>query len=164
MRLVRIIRDLLLIMATISSLAFAAFVIVNQSSFLTVTTRSMEPKIKAGDMVVTKRVLSTDLKRGDVVVLPLPEEKTLLYTHRIFEVSKNSGEIIVKTKGDANPQPDSWSMRIISKKVPKEIAVLPTSKIFTGPLNRRWIARLLISLGLTLAFIGLFRSLKMVKK
>lgn len=152
--------DLFLALVALLCIAAAIFSLSNKVSFLTVTTRSMEPAIRAGDIVVTKAIARDIVQKSDVVVLPLPQNPEIFYTHRVIKVTKADNQIVVNTKGDANPIPDAWSLQITSSTIPKEIAVLPTSWIFTGPISRSVIVNLLLISGLMLAFIGVIGLVK----
>ena len=160
MKTLRIARDLLLVLVAIVSILGATFAVHNQTSFLTVTSRSMEPGIKAGDTLITKKIKNSEIEKGEVAVLPVPNAPTLLYAHRVVDIKKSANSVVVRTKGDANPIADAWSLEIVSPKVPVQIAVLPTSSIFSGPLSRSTILYLLLVSSLVLAFIGIFRLLK----
>ncbi|NCZ73800.1 MAG: signal peptidase I, partial [Actinobacteria bacterium] len=96
-------------------LVAAIFSVSQKVSLMTVTSRSMEPTLKAGDTVITKKVDVSTVNQGDIIVLPVPLNPTLRYVHRVFEFSKESDEFLIKTKGDANPEPDEWTMEITSK-------------------------------------------------
>ena len=160
MKKLRLFKDALLFLSAVSLISGAIAAVVNQVSFLTVTSRSMEPGIMAGDIVITKEIATASAQRNDIVVLPVPGNAQLRYAHRVFEVSQQNGEILIKTKGDANPAPDAWTMSISSRDIPQAIAVLPTSRIFNGPLGRRTLFYIFFFGGLALSFLGLFGLLR----
>lgn len=99
----------------------------------------MEPTIKAGDMVVTRLIPLKNIATRDIVVLPLPESPSIRYAHRIISVERGDAGVNLKTKGDANPNPDSWNLEVRSKKVTQVMAVIPTARIFSGAIERKWI-------------------------
>lgn len=66
---------------------------------------SMEPKIKAGDIIIAKKIDPEDIKEGDVVTYKL--ENRVNVTHRVVEVFNNHKNVSFKTKGDANNIEDS---------------------------------------------------------
>jgi len=160
MKKLSIAKDVLLGISALFLLVAAIFSVSQKVSLLTVTSRSMEPTLKAGDTVITKKVDVSTVNQGDIIVLPVPLNPTLRYVHRVFEFSKESDEILIKTKGDANPEPDEWTMEITSKEVSKEIAVLPTSKIFNGPIGRKTILYVLFFSGIALTLTGAFLLLR----
>ena len=161
MRVTRIIRDIFLIATAFLTLVLAVFTIYWQSSFLTITSRSMEPTIKAGDMVVTKQISTKEIKVRDVIVLPLPDVEGLRFSHRVVSVRNQADDVVVKTKGDGNPNPDSWELLIEGEEVPKVMAVIPTAPILNGPIERKWIYYGLLYGG---AILGLYGSWLLLKR
>ncbi|MDR0489335.1 MAG: signal peptidase I [Propionibacteriaceae bacterium] len=79
---------------------------------LTVLSGSMEPRVSAGDVVVTRGVNTTnvdELTIGDIIVfLPYPEDPTLV-THRIIGLSVTQEGRSFITKGDSNNVNDPWN-------------------------------------------------------
>jgi signal peptidase I len=98
-------------------LIFMIFVVVSskasggEPNFLgyqlkTVLSGSMEPTFKTGSIISVKPVKgATDLKKGDVITFM--ETQDVLVTHRIIEVIKNNDQVMYKTQGDNNDNPDS---------------------------------------------------------
>jgi signal peptidase len=70
-----------------------------------VYTGSMEPAISVGSIVVIKPVDPETLKTGDIICFKLSEPTSI--THRITNIT-NEGLI---TKGDANEDPDQWTVK-----------------------------------------------------
>jgi signal peptidase I len=161
MKTFKVVKDVVLAVSAIGFVIAAILAFYFQTSFQTVTSRSMEPSIKAGDMVVTRQVPAKDIEMRDVVILPLPDADGLYFSHRIVGIKKQSGDVIVATKGDANPKPDSWQLKITSGDVPKVMAVIPTALIFNGPIERKWIYYGLFYGG---ALLGLYGSWRLVKR
>ncbi|WP_099352294.1 signal peptidase I SipW [Fredinandcohnia onubensis] len=72
----------------------------------TVLSGSMEPTFKTGSIIAVKPAENpTDLKKDDVITFM--ETNDALVTHRIIEVVKNGEQVLYKTKGDNNADPDS---------------------------------------------------------
>jgi len=63
----------------------------------TVTSRSMEPTMKAGDAVFIKKVPTEDLQEGDIIAFQADD---VTFTHRIVEKREIDGNIGFVTKGD----------------------------------------------------------------
>ena len=76
----------------------------------TVLSGSMEPAISTGDVVVDERIKPKDLRVGDVVTFRDPEESSRLITHRVIGARVTGDKITVDTKGDANNQPERWTV------------------------------------------------------
>ena len=130
MKLLRIIFDIVLGLLALSLLSLAVLVIYFQTSFLVVSSRSMEPMMQVGDLIAVRPVEISTVQKSDVLVLSVPDIENLRYSHRVVDISRELNGYLIKTKGDANPAPDAWSLNVSDKEVPKVIAVLPTSFIF----------------------------------
>lgn len=70
-----------------------------------VLTGSMEPTIKAGDLVIVKEASLEELNKGDIIAFRHTEEDVVLI-HRIAEKETKEGKITLKTKGDNNQSED----------------------------------------------------------
>lgn len=69
---------------------------------------SMEPTIRAGDVVVMNDVNPESVEEGDVIAYRLPDDERPT-THRVVGVVENGGldgSLAFRTKGDANEDPD----------------------------------------------------------
>lgn len=88
---------------------FVAYILSAQLFFFAiVTSGSMEPTFKKGDLVFMQNILVKP-KPGDIIIYPDPQEKIagsrpVTITHRITEVAGDT----IRTKGDNNPVVDSW--------------------------------------------------------
>ena len=83
---------------------------------LIVLTGSVDPTIKAGDLIVTKKVDAKDVKVDDVISFFDPEGNgSSIVTHRVIgiEIDETSGEIFFRTQGDNN---DIADMTPVSEK------------------------------------------------
>ena len=83
---------------------------------LIVLTGSMDPTIKAGDLIVTKKIAAKDVKVDDVISFFDPEGNgSSIVTHRVIgiEIDETSGEIFFRTQGDNN---DIADMTPVSEK------------------------------------------------
>ncbi len=138
----------------------AVMAIFFQSSFTTVVSASMEPNISPGDTLITRKIETASIKKNDVVVLPVPTNKALIYSHRVLTVIREPKGVVLQTKGDANPNPDKWLIKVTSEKTPKVIAVIPTSGIFNGWVDRRFIYLFLMATGLLLSVVAAVRLIR----
>lgn len=130
MRLFQRFFDVIILLVTVLALATAVAFIYFQSSLLVVTSASMEPSFKPGDTLLVRSVETSQIKKFDVVVLPIPDVEGLRFSHRVISISRELNGFVVRTQGDANPNPDTWSLNVTDQTVPKVVAVLPTSFIF----------------------------------
>jgi len=77
-----------------------------------VVTGSMQPTIPIGSLVVTEQLPAGQLQVGDVLVFPNPNDTKLTIVHRIVWLSHDqSGDVLVRTKGDYNALPDQWTIK-----------------------------------------------------
>lgn len=124
-RVWRVVTGLLLIAAVVASVTVMVTVMTQHLGFAPVLSPSMEPTFHPGDLVITKPEAATDIKIGQVVALPVPNEPGQRYVHRIISVSTKDGRPLVRTKGDANPAPETFSLRVDSPTVPVVVATVP---------------------------------------
>ena len=73
---------------------------------------SMEPGIHTGSVIFDKPHVNTgNLKVGDVITFKAPDQeygpKEMIITHRIRQITKQNGQLMFQTKGDANDTPDA---------------------------------------------------------
>ena len=89
----------------ISILGFKAYII---------TTNSMEPTIKIGDVVICKEANEEEIKDGDVITFS--KDGGVITTHRVTKIEETeSGNKIYVTKGDNNTLEDEEKIE------PKEV-------------------------------------------
>jgi signal peptidase I len=160
MKVVGVIRDSLLIAIALVVACGAVLAIYFGAGFLTITSQSMEPTFRAGDMVLTRTIPVNQVKVRDVLVLPVPENKALRYSHRVVSLQRTNDGLHVTTQGDANPKPDSWKLEITSDQVTKVISVMRTAPIFNGPISRSTIYYGLFYGGAVLALFGAWRLVR----
>lgn len=97
------------ILMPVALVLFFAYILSAQMFFFAiVTSSSMEPVFKKGDLVVMQNLLVKPAI-GDIIIFPDPKtdavvSRPLTITHRIVEVSGDD----IKTQGDNNPYPDRW--------------------------------------------------------
>ncbi|MDD5473388.1 MAG: signal peptidase I [Candidatus Methanoperedens sp.] len=90
---------------------FVAYILSSHMLFFAiVTSGSMEPTFKKGDLVFMQNVLVKP-KVGDIIIFPDPQGSmvgsgTVTVTHRVVELSGD----ILRTKGDNNPTLDTWKV------------------------------------------------------
>ena len=78
-----------------------------------IQTQSMEPTIKAGDVVIGKEVDFNTLKEGDIITYwTTVDEQKILNTHRITKIISNGKGSVpsFKTKGENNQIEDEYTV------------------------------------------------------
>ena len=68
---------------------------------------SMEPTISRGDIAMVKEVETETLKVGDIIAF---KQENIIIAHRIMEMNKVDGTIIITTKGDSNNDIDEQTV------------------------------------------------------
>ena len=83
------------------------------NSLFRVVTGSMEPELPTGSLILSREIDIEELDVGDVICFrslsPSPSMQGRIITHRIVTKSiGEDGEVILLTKGDANPSIDGY--------------------------------------------------------
>jgi signal peptidase I len=93
------------------AVAYAAVTVVGFKP-VAVYSGSMEPKIPVGGLVLDRAIPATEVRVGDVITFTDPYVKGRLVTHRVIDVLKTPHGLAYRTKGDANPARDPWTIRL----------------------------------------------------
>lgn len=123
--LLRGMRGVVLAVAALASLAAAVYVVVERVGFAPVLSPSMQPTFGPGDLAVTRAENVSDLQPGQAAVLPLPDAPGQRFVHRIIDIQRVDGKVLVRTKGDNNPEPDRQRLQITSAQVPVVVGDVP---------------------------------------
>jgi signal peptidase I len=73
---------------------------------------SMRPGFPIGGVVVAQRVPTASLQVRDVILFHPPGEPQTTYVHRIISLERVAGVDVVRTQGDDNRFPDSWTLHL----------------------------------------------------
>jgi len=84
---------------------------------MTVLGGSMEPAIRVGSLTLIGRADPTKIAVGDIVTFRTPPEARVgslgsdtITTHRVVGIESGQDGLAFETKGDANEDPDGWSV------------------------------------------------------
>ena len=93
-----------------------------------VYTGSMEPSIHVGSIIMVQPTPFERLAPGDVITFSRPQDPGLPVTHRVVKVEQvlDTGAWQITTKGDANPEPDIWTVAA-NQVVGKMVYALPVA-------------------------------------
>jgi len=149
-RIWRLVTGMLLIVVTVTSVVGMIFVIHDRVGFSPVLSPSMVPTFAPGDLIITRSEPATSMRVGQIVALPIPGAPGQRYVHRLISVGVKDGKPLVRTKGDANPAPEPFALRVTSKNVPLVIASVPKMGRLSL-ITRRSTPRLIL-IALTLFF------------
>ncbi|GAA2588071.1 hypothetical protein GCM10010399_17580 [Dactylosporangium fulvum] len=114
---------------TILFVAGAAALAVTQSRIEPVLTGSMDPTIPQYSLVLAVPVRANALRVGDVVVFQPPAGYLPAggppVMHRIVELRRQDGTLLMRTRGDANTATDPWTVDLDSSALYRVQASLP---------------------------------------
>ena len=99
------------------------------AQLLTVVSGSMEPTLPLGSLVVVVPRAADAVRVGDVITFSPPGDNTRTVTHRIVDVQGRGDELVVHTRGDANPVADPWTL------------TFPTRRTWVVVANAPWVGR-----------------------
>jgi signal peptidase len=130
-----------------------------------ITSGSMTGTYDTGSVVYAKAVPTASLRTGDVITYapPAGASPTPLVTHRIFSITPGpQGQLVYRTKGDANQSPDPWGFELRNATQGKVRAGIPYVGYVFTVLGARNLRMLVIGLPALLVAIsvltGLFRE------
>ncbi|MFB7138229.1 signal peptidase I [Gottfriedia sp. NPDC056225] len=118
---------------------------------------SMEPTLPTGSVIIVKDMTSeTKLSTGDIITFKMPYNEETLVTHRINEVINEDGELVYRTKGDANEIQDPWIIERGSIVAVYSGVKLPLVGYIYKEIHKRFSIYLLLTiLGLILISYGI---------
>ena len=127
-----------------------------------ITSGSMTGTYDRGSLVFDRVVATSTLKAGDVITFR-PPGQTGLVTHRILWVRGVRGQRVLRTKGDANRQPDLWGPFALHGSRQARVAFhIPYVGYALGALSERKVRMVVIGLpALLIALVtlaGLWRT------
>jgi signal peptidase I len=111
-----------------------------------ITSGSMTGTYDRGSLVFDRVVPTSTLKAGDVITFR-PPGQTGLVTHRIVSVSSVRGQRVLRTKGDANREPDLWGPFALHDAKQARVAFhIPYVGYALGALSERRVRMVVIGL------------------
>jgi len=75
---------------------------------------SMVPAIPVGGLAVDRPVPAASVRVGDVITFSDPYVPGRVVTHRVIRIFHTAHGLAYRTKGDANPTRDPWTIRLHS--------------------------------------------------
>lgn len=109
-----------LAVVTLAALAYLVPTLMGYDRYV-ITGGSMTGTHDKGSVVFEKPVAADDLEVGDVITYQPPPASgvTTLVTHRIIAIGHDEqGHQVLRTQGDANPDPDPWKFSLTSSEQP----------------------------------------------
>jgi signal peptidase I len=99
------------------------------AQLLTVVSGSMQPALPLGSLVVVVPRDADAVRVGDVITFSPPGYDTRTVTHRVVDVEGTGNDVTVRTRGDANPIADPWTLRF------------PTGRTWVAVADAPWVGR-----------------------
>ena len=93
------------------AVAYAALTVVGYKP-VAVYSGSMQPSIPVGGLAVDRSIAARDVRVGDVITFSDPYMQGRLVTHRVIDILETPHGLAYRTKGDANPGRDPWTIRL----------------------------------------------------
>ena len=75
---------------------------------IAIGSNSMVPVYSRGDAIIYKNAIGTDVNEGDIIAFT---KEGVVITHRVIAISRSGDTVLIKTKGDANNAPDSFTVK-----------------------------------------------------
>jgi len=144
-----------------SAVAFAVFygaLIVGGYRPVAVYSGSMRPTIPVGGLAVDRTIPARDVRVGDVITFDDPYVKGRMVTHRVVSVIPTAQGLAYRTKGDANPARDPWTIRL-NGQVGRVAFSVPAAGYVLVYAHTREVRSALICLASLLVLVGLLRRI-----
>ena len=119
----------LVTMVLLGSLGVAVIQRTGTAQLLTVVSGSMQPTLSLGSLVLVVPRDADAVRVGDVITFSPPGDNTRTVTHRIVDVQGRGDELVVHTRGDANPVADPWTL------------TFPTRRTWVVVADAPWVGR-----------------------
>jgi signal peptidase I len=132
-----VVKRTLLLIAIVAVCVVGFLAVRGTMPFMAVFGISMEPELKAGDLILIEEVSPSSIKEGDIIVFTIPRAVREYYNypsviaHRVKEVRESEKGVLFRTKGD-NTGEDPFSVRPqdIKGQVSKQIPYLGFPLLF----------------------------------
>ena len=99
-------------LAVLLALAYAGLIVAGYRP-VAVYSGSMRPTLAVGSLAVVKPVAASSVRVGDVITFNDPYVRSRRVTHRVVQIAvKADGTRAYRTKGDANPERDPWTIAL----------------------------------------------------
>jgi signal peptidase len=137
------------------ALAYATLTVVGFKP-VAVYSGSMEPTIPVGGLALDRAIPARDVHRGDVITFSDPYVKGRLVTHRVIDILQTPHGLAFRTKGDANPGRDPWTIRLAGQ-VGRVSFSVPIAGYILFYAHTREVRGALISLAALVLMFGMLR-------
>ena len=119
---------------------------------------SMRPTIPVGGLALDRVVPAKDVRVGDVITFSDPYVRGRMVTHRVAQIIPTPHGLAYRTKGDANPARDPWTIKL-NAQVGRVAFSIPVAGYVLVYAHTREVRSALIALAAILVLIGLLRRI-----
>ena len=119
---------------------------------------SMTPTIGVGGLAVDRTIQAQDVRVGDVITFNDPYVRGRMVTHRVVAIIPTAHGPAYRTKGDANPARDPWTIRLTGQ-VGRVAFSLPYAGYVLVYVHTREVRGVLICIAAMLVLFGLLRRI-----
>ncbi|MGB9793121.1 MAG: signal peptidase I [Thermacetogeniaceae bacterium] len=95
---------------------------------------SMEPTLKVGGVIVTRQVSLKEVREGDIISY---KRNGVPITHRVIDIKEQGGKVVFRTKGDANEDPDPYTVVPKGERIAKTVLFIPYFGFLAGLMRKR---------------------------
>lgn len=103
-----------LVLLAVGALGVSVAARTDRVRFSRVLTGSMDPAVPSGALVMARPLDTDRIERGQVIVFmppaPFGTPDGRPIAHRVVDVTTEGGQVLVRTKGDANAAEDPWTL------------------------------------------------------
>lgn len=145
-------------LAVLASLSFAVATHVLHYQPVAVYSGSMAPRMPVGSLVLERVVPAARVHVGDVITFADPFDHTRVVTHRIVRILPTRVGPGYRTKGDANPTRDPWTLKL-PPRVPHAVATVPYAGYALVYAQTREVRAALIALAALTTLVALLRRI-----
>jgi signal peptidase len=137
------------------AVAYAALSVVGYKP-VAVYSGSMKPTIAVGGLAIDRAIAARDIRVGDVITFSDPYVKGRLVTHRVIDILQTPHGPAYRTKGDANPGRDPWTIRLAGQ-VGRVSFSVPVAGYVLYYAHTREVRGALICLAAVFLLVGMLR-------
>ena len=162
-RLARYLVNTLLVVSILAGLAYLVPSLFGYQRYV-ITGGSMSGTVEVGDIVFAREEPVGGLEVGDVITYlpPADSGSHSLVTHRIITMrTQEDGAVVMRTQGDANPDPDPWKFTLNDETQPVMAFSVPKAGHLFLALADPQLRMLLI--GVPAALIALMAAADLVR-
>jgi signal peptidase len=149
------------LLAGLAVLACVGFVVLTRGlgyQPVAVYSGSMAPRLPVGGLVLERVVPAAQVRVGDVITFADPFDPRRVVTHRVVSILATREGPGYRTKGDANPTRDPWTLKLPAR-VPRRVASVPYAGYALVYAQTREVRAALIALAALTTLVSLLRRI-----